>query len=88
MDFTLFAQLNDFMDLWEVARVFGPWALAVAFFIWRDSKREDRLSARINYLENEQRDTILPLVTNCTEVITQNTEVMKRLEKALDKVGH
>jgi hypothetical protein len=35
-------------------------------------------------LEDEQRNVLLPMVERCTEVITQNTNVMVRLEKALD----
>jgi hypothetical protein len=74
-----------------VIKTYGPFLLAVCFFIWRDYKREDRLSTRINELEEEQRNVILPLVRDCTAVVAKNTDVMDqnmkvmlRLEKALD----
>ena len=90
MDF-LFA-FNGLSDLGWLLQNFGPLLTAVVFFIWRDYRREDRLSKRINELEDEQREIILPLVTSCTEVITkntdvmeQNTQVMQRLENVIDR---
>ena len=90
MDF-LFA-FNGLSDLGWLLQNFGPLLTAVVFFIWRDYRREDRLSKRINELEDEQREVILPLVTSCTEVITkntdvmeQNTQVMQRLENVIDR---
>jgi len=53
------------------------------FFIWKDWKREDRLTSRLEKLEDEQRNVILPLVEKSTNVIARNTEVMDRLESAL-----
>lgn len=76
---------GDFGDAVLLVKQYGPFFLAVIFFLWRDWKREDRLSARIDVLEDEQRKVILPLVHECTEVITRNTMVMERLERALDK---
>jgi len=89
----LFA-MGDLVDLVWVLKNFGPLFLAVIFFVWRDYRREDRLSQRINELEDEQRKVILPLVQECTKVITQNTDVMRqntevmtRLETVLDRAG-
>lgn len=73
----------DPLSLLELVKQFGP--LAVAFFLWRDFKREDRLSSRINQLEDEQRNTILPLVQECAAVISRNTSVMERLEQTMVK---
>jgi hypothetical protein len=42
------------------------------------------MSNRINKLEDEQRKVLLPMVERCTDVISQNTAMMERLEKALD----
>lgn len=80
----LFA-IGEFGDAIALIKQFGPFFLAVVFFLWRDYRREDRLSHRIDELEDEQRKVILPLVHECTEVITANTEVMKRLERHLDR---
>jgi hypothetical protein len=68
----------------ELIQQFGPLAGVVLFFIWRDWKREDRLTARLEKLEDEQRHIILPLVEKSTQVIARNTEVMERLEAALE----
>ncbi|REJ65635.1 MAG: hypothetical protein DWQ31_16985 [Planctomycetota bacterium] len=76
--------MGDFEDLMWLCRHFGPLLIAVIFFIWRDWRREDRMSQRIDALEDEQRQIILPMVEKCTKVITENTAVMTRLEKKLD----
>lgn len=73
------------MDLIAILREFGPTVGLVIFVLLRDYKREDRLSNRIEKLEDEQRETILPLVEKTTEVIAHNTAVMQRLEAALNK---
>lgn len=73
------------MEIWDVLREFGPAIALAVFVLFRDYKREDRLTTRIEKLEDEQRNTILPLVEKTTEVITHNTAVMMRLEAALDK---
>jgi hypothetical protein len=79
----LFAD-GGFMDAVALAKQYGPFFLAVIFFLWRDYKREDRLSHRIDQLEDEQRCVILPLVKDCAAVISKNTHVMERLEKFLE----
>ncbi len=56
---------------------------ACFFFIWRDWKREDRLSKRIETLETQQTEVLLPLVAKTSEIIAKNTTVMERLEKSL-----
>ena len=70
-------------DAIALVKQFGPMLVAVVFFIWRDWKREDRLMKRIDKLEDEQRNVILPLVTKCTEVISENTTVMEAVNRKL-----
>lgn len=84
MDSVLLAQ-GDFSDAIALVKQFGPFFVAVVFFMWRDWKREERLTRRINTLEDEQRNVILPLVEKCSTVIAQNTAVMERLERTLDR---
>ncbi len=79
----------DLMDAIEIIKNYGPFCgillLAVIFFIWRDWKREDRLTKRISVLEDETRNVLLPLVKECTAVVTRNTHVMERLERHLNQ---
>jgi hypothetical protein len=75
----------EFVDAIELIKQFGPFFLAVVFFLWRDWQREDRLSKRIDTLEDEQREVILPLVRDCTGVIAKNSAVMERLERFLER---
>ena len=39
------------MDLMWVIKQFGPFFIAVVFFLWRDYRREDRLATRIGLLK-------------------------------------
>jgi hypothetical protein len=80
----LFAS-GEFSDAMILLKQYGPFLLAVVFFLWRDWKREDRLSNRLDQLEDEQREVILPLVKDCSAVIAKNTAVMERIEKSLDR---
>lgn len=76
------------MDLNLVLRVvqqYGPLVLVMCFLLWQGWMRECRLLSRINKLEDEQRKVLLPLVQKCTRVITRNTGIMRRLERALDQ---
>ena len=85
MDF-LFA-FNGLSDMGWLLQNYGPFVAAVVFFIWRDYRREDKLSTRIKELEDEQRQVILPLVQSCTEVITKNTQVMEQNVKVMDRLN-
>ena len=88
MDFQLFAFVDAIADFGWLLKNFGPLLLAVIFFLWRDYRREDRLLTRITVLEDEQRTVILPLVQNCTEVITKNTQVMEQSSKVMERLEH
>lgn len=70
-------------ELIAFLKTFGPCVGACVFFIWRDWRREDRLSKRIETLENQQTQVLLPLVKETSEIIAKNTNVMERLEKSL-----
>ena len=76
---------GEFANAMLLIKQFGPFFLAVVFFLWRDYRREDRLSNRLDQLEDEQREVILPLVKECSIVIAQNTAVMERIERFLDR---
>lgn len=79
----------DVLANWGVVlKTFGPLLVAVIFFIWRDWRREDRLSSRIELLENEQRDVILPLVQETTAVIVLNTEAMQQNMRVMERLEH
>lgn len=86
MDCVLLA--TGITDAIDILSTYGPFCgflvLANVFFIWRDWKREDKLTKRISSLEDETRKVLLPMVKDCTEVIARNTAVMERLEKHLN----
>lgn len=69
---------------WALLKQYGPFVALVGFYVWRDWKREGRRDDRIDALENEMREVILPLVKDTTKVIAQNTAVMERLERHLE----
>jgi len=68
-----------------VVKQYGPLVVVVSFLLWQGWMRECRLTDRIDKLEDEQRKVLLPLVKKCARVITQNTGIMGRLERALDE---
>ena len=85
MDFFLFAQADTFADAVSVLKQYGPLVLVTAVLLWQSWVRECRMNRRIVKLEDEQRNVLMPLVAHCAEVIAQNTLMMERLEKALDR---
>lgn len=66
------------MEWPQLVQQYGPLCAACIFFVWRDWKREDRLTSRIEKLEDEQRNVILPLVEKATAVIERNSAVIER----------
>jgi len=84
MDFLLFAQADTFADVVVLLKQYGPLILVMVFLLWQGWVRETRMGKRINHLEDEQRNVLMPLVERCADVIAQNTLMMERLEKALD----
>lgn len=75
----------DWHSAITILKEYGPLVLMVCFLLWQGWLRECRLGARINKLEDEQRKVLLPLVRRCTKVITRNTGIMRRLERAMDE---
>ena len=67
-----------------MTKQYGPLVLVMCFLLWQGWMRECRMTKRINKLEDEQRKVLLPLVRKCARVITRNTGIMGRLERALD----
>ena len=80
--------LDALGDLSWLLRSFGPLLVAVIFFIWRDYRREDQLTRRIESLEDEQREIILPLVKETTAVIIRNTEAMQQNIRVMERLEH
>ena len=67
----------------KIDATFDPGMLGMGFIKrCKDAKIESVYD--VMEMEDEQRNVLLPMVERCTEVITQNTNVMERLEKALD----
>lgn len=80
--------VSDFGSAMELLSQYGPFVgllvLACAFNIWRDWKREARLTKRVEVLEEKISNTLIPIITENNAVITRVTTVMERLEKHLD----
>lgn len=76
--------MTEFSDAIQLIKVYGPQLLVVVFFLWRDLRRESDMNGRIDALQQETRDVLLPLVKETTSVVSRNTAVMERLERKLD----
>jgi hypothetical protein len=76
-------------DLWGLFNqwgpVFGLVTVALIFFLWKDWKRENRLQDRVEALEQDQKDIILPLLEKCTTIIVQNNTLMERVEIVVNR---
>ena len=70
----------------QLGPVLGLVALLIVFFLWKDWRREMRLQDRVETLEREQKEVMLPMIERCASVIAQNTAVMSRLEKVIDRM--
>ena len=75
------------METWLILALkqYGLPIALVAFFIWRDWKRETVMIARINKLQDEIRDILKDLVMKCTTALVANTNAMNKLVETLDK---
>ena len=67
-------------------RDFGPVIGVLIFFVWRDWRREDRLSARVEKRETYQKETLGQLVEKSTESIAQSSEIIKWVGRILERV--
>jgi hypothetical protein len=65
----------------------GPVLLVLGFFLWKDWRREDRLQGRVDKLEQEQKEVMLPMIEKCVGVISRNTAVMLCLGKMFKDYG-
>jgi hypothetical protein len=63
----------------------GIFLLAIGFFIWKDWKRENHLQKRIEKLEQDQKEIMLPMIEKCANVIAQNTAVMLQVGSMLTR---
>ena len=76
-------------DLWLIIREWGPIAgptlIALIFFLWKDRKRENHLQNRIEKLEKEQKEVLMPMLEKCVSVIARNTQVMSRIGRVLNR---
>ena len=72
--------------LTQLAANFGPLVGIVLFFIWRDWRREDALSARVEKLEDYQRDTLVSLVDRSTTALSQNAECLSWVARVMERL--
>jgi hypothetical protein len=78
--------ISDGLNILQVwGPIAGPIIAALCFLFWQNWRREMCLQGRVEALERDQKDLLLPLVKECAAVIAQNTAVMTRLEKMLER---
>ena len=75
--------VEGFTELAKVMNQFGPLITIVScmlvlnlFFVWRDYRREDRQQRQLEAMQRVHNDTVLPLLTDCTEAIASCKEVI------------
>lgn len=74
-------------DMWvQLLSNFGPLIGVVLFFIWRDWKREDALTTRVQALEDYQKETLLNLVERSTTALAQNAECLRWVARVMERL--
>jgi len=61
----------------------GPIVAAIAFFVWRDWKREDRLSSVIETMQQWQRDVLMSQLNESTSVVRANSAALEAFAVAV-----
>jgi len=85
MDLFVLSQIDPL--LWSsLLSQYGPLIGVVLFFIWRDWKREDKLSERLTSLEDYQKETLADLVEKSTIALTHSADCMKWVATVMAKV--
>ena len=72
-------------ELLEFIKLYGAAGGLVLFFIWRDYKRECRLSARLDATEDFQKNHLAHLAADATAALNANTDASKHLCAALER---
>ena len=67
-------------------REWGPIIGVILFFVWRDWKREERLTTRVENLENYQRETLVDLLKKTTVALTHNAECLKWIGRIIERI--
>ncbi len=71
------------MEPWvELAKVFGPSVAFMAFMLFRDWKREDRMATALD----SQQEQLMTLNTRGISAIEQNTASNDRLTLAIERL--
>lgn len=72
------------MDAWiELVKSAGPVVAAIAFFVWRDAKRETDMTQQLRILEKFIREDLAGMVHDAAKLQVESNVVMGRCELAL-----
>jgi hypothetical protein len=64
------------MELADILKDYGPWAVLCGFLIWQGWQREQRMAKRLDHVEDQIRDHLV-------RVIERNTHTMGQVLSAL-----
>jgi hypothetical protein len=69
----------------ELTKSVGPIIALLVFFIWRDYRREQTMTKRIQDIEDYQKNRLEQLVVESTQAIGENAKSNDRLAQALER---
>jgi len=75
----------DFASITEFVTNAGLAVGLAVFFVWQGKSREEALAARISDLEKFQRETLLKIIEENSELLSQNQSVLDRCIRLLDR---
>jgi len=65
------------VNLVQLLQQFGLPVVLVVFFVWRNSKREERMGRRMDELQDFQNTTLLQCVVDNTTAMREVTDALK-----------
>lgn len=73
------------VEILELTKTVGPVVALLAFFIWRDYRREQTMTKRIQDIEDYQKNRLEQLVVEGNQVMGKIAESNEKLAEALEK---
>jgi len=74
------------IELLELTKSVGPVVALLIFFIWRDYRREQTMTKRIQDIEDYQKNRLEQLVVESNQVMSKIAESNESLAKAFKVV--
>lgn len=83
---SIFAAAAGPLDWHSIITEFGFPTALVAFFVWHNFKREQRVDERMALMQDFQQDKLLTMEARGVQTIADNTQALKSLSNAIGRL--